>query len=415
MADKLRRKFMFVVILTFTIVVLILLGVVNLLSLTQIYNKYDTMLNIIADNDGNFPDPKHIKDNSANLGFAYRLTDESRYENRYFYVSIRSSDDDSSTTTSIVNMDVEHISLSADDVEELTDEVITLNKHRGTISNYRYYMTEDDGIINIYFIDIASAMQGFLSFLYISLAIAFISMILVIVISRVIAKPVMSPIIDSMEQQKRFITDASHEIKTPLAIISANTDVLELMNGKNEWTESIKKQTVQLDSLIKQLLMLDKLDSVESKEAFVEMNLSEEIMETARSFETLAKSKGKTLTYDIEEGIMIKGEPTAIRQLASVLIENATKYALEGSNIEIVLKRDGKRSLFSVINAGEPIDEEELSKLFRRFYRTDTSRTRKTGGFGIGLSIAKAIVDAHQGEIEACNLEDKRICFRVRI
>ncbi len=415
MAERIRRKFMFVVILTFIIVVVILLGVVNLLSLTQIYNKYDTMLNIIADNGGDFPDLKHIKDNNANLGFAYRLTDESRFENRYFYVSIEENEEGDESTTTIVNMDVDHISLSTEDVEELTDEVFSLNKHRGTISNYRYYMTKDDNITNVYYIDITSAMQGFKSFLYISLAIAFVSMILVIVISRIVARPVMSPIIDSMEQQKRFITDASHEIKTPLAIISANTDVLELMHGKNEWTESIKKQTVQLDALIKQLLMLDKLDSVDAKDALVEMNMSEKILESVKSFETLAKSKGKTLTHDIEEGIIINGEPTAISQLASVLIENAIKYASDGSDIEVELKKDGKHAVFSVINEGEPIDEEELSKLFRRFYRTDTSRTRKTGGFGIGLSIAQSIVDAHKGEIEAVNLSDGRICFRAKI
>ncbi|MBQ4232291.1 MAG: GHKL domain-containing protein [Lachnospiraceae bacterium] len=414
MAERIKRKFMFVVILTFAIVVVILLGVVNLLSLTQIYNKYDTMLNIIADNNGDFPDLKHIKDN-ANIGFAYRLTDESRFENRYFYVSIETNEQGSESKTTIVNMDVEHISLSEDEVEELTDEVFSLNKHRGTISNYRYFMTTDDNITNIYFIDITSAMQGFMSFLYISLAIAFVSMILVIVISRIVARPVMSPMIDSMEQQKRFITDASHEIKTPLAIISANTDVLELMHGKNEWTESIKNQTVQLDSLIKQLLMLDRLDSVNADEAMVEMNMSEKISEAVKAFDTLAKSKGKTLTYDIEEGVIINGEPNAIAQLASVLIENAIKYATDGSNIEVELRKDGKRAVFSVVNEGEPIDEEELSKLFRRFYRTDTSRTRKTGGFGIGLSIAKSIVDAHKGEIEAFNLTDGRICFRAKI
>ena len=293
--------------------------------------------------------------------------------------------------------------------------VLAIGKKRGTISNYRYYMDKDDDITNIYFIDIASAMQGFLSFLYISLAIAIVSLILVIVVSKVIARPVMSPMIDSMEQQKRFITDASHEIKTPLAIISANTDVLELMNGKNEWTDSIKKQTARLDSLIKQLLMLDKLDSTDAKDTFVEMNMSEEILDTVKSFYTLAEAKGKTLSYDIDEDIMIKGFPTAISQLASVLIENATKYATEGSNIEVSLKREGKRAVFSVINEGEPIDEEELTKLFRRFYRPDTSRTRTTGGFGIGLSIAKSIVDAHGGEIDAHNLEDKRICFRAKI
>ena len=116
MAERIKRKFMFVVILTFAIVVVILLGVVNLLSLTQIYNKYDTMLNIIADNNGDFPDLKHIKDN-ANIGFAYRLTDESRFENRYFYVSIETNEQGSESKTTIVNMDVEHISLSEDEVE----------------------------------------------------------------------------------------------------------------------------------------------------------------------------------------------------------------------------------------------------------------------------------------------------------
>ncbi|MCR4715665.1 MAG: HAMP domain-containing histidine kinase [Lachnospiraceae bacterium] len=419
MIEKLQRKFVLVVMLVYVVVVLVILGIVNLLSLSQLNMKYDILLGIIAENEGSFPDVKHFNDENANFGIAYRLTEETKFETRYFHVTIDADSvaDDSidSKSIEVSEVDIEHIAIDSEEATELARQVASLGRLKGTIDTYRYLVEEDDQEVNVYFIDISSAVQNFMSFLYISLLIAFISLCLVIIVTRLVARPAMAPIIDSIEQQKRFITDASHELKTPLAIISANTDVIELMNGKSEWTDSIKNQTIQLDNLIKQLLLLDQLDSDEVKDNFVEFDLSEAILETAKSFETLAKSKKKTMKLDVLEGLTIKGDRVAISQLASIFIENATKYAKEDTEIEVILKDDGKNKILEVINEGEPIDDEELSRLFRRFYRTDTSRNRKAGGFGIGLSIAKSIVDSHNGVIEAVNLEDGRICFRAKL
>ncbi|MDD3174520.1 MAG: HAMP domain-containing sensor histidine kinase, partial [Herbinix sp.] len=213
--------------------------------------------------------------------------------------------------------------------------------------------------------------------------------------------------------QKLFITDAGHEIKTPLAIISANADVLELIGGESEWITSIRNQTVRLDKLVKNLLTLSKLEEDNKKVSFTEFDLSETVARTASPFTTVAETKSKKLFMDIAQGKRLVGDESSIEQLVSTLVDNALKYSDEEGTIKITLSSYKKGIKLEVYNTTEEIDTENLDKLFDRFYRSDSSRSSETGGYGIGLSIAKSIVEAHHGKISVKSEDGRSICFTV--
>lgn len=209
------------------------------------------------------------------------------------------------------------------------------------------------------------------------------------------------PVEESYERQKRFITDASHEIKTPLTIIDANTEVLEMESGENEWTQSTRNQIKRLSYLTQQMITLSKLDEQNSIFEKSEISLSQLVCESVEMFEATAKTKNKTICARIEEDITFCGDEKAMTQLIGILLDNAIKYSGETSLIEVSLRKKGKKIYFEVCNPADNIPKGNLDILFERFYRMDSSRNSETGGTGIGLSVAKAIVTAHKGKIAA--------------
>lgn len=233
--------------------------------------------------------------------------------------------------------------------------------------------------------------------------------ILVLIFSRAVVRPLE----ESYQKQKRFITDAGHEIKTPLTIIDANAEVLEMEVGENEWIRSIKNQVKRLSELTGKLVFLSKMDEESNILNFEDFSLSDAVSETAFPFETMAKAKNKELSINIEPNIIYRGDEYSIRQLVSVLLDNAIKYSPDGGKTELSLSSDGKRKRLRVKNSVEKIEKGDHSVLFERFYRSDESRNSQTGGHGIGLSIAKAIVTAHKGKISAHSEDGKSIEFTV--
>ena len=216
-----------------------------------------------------------------------------------------------------------------------------------------------------------------------------------------------------MQKQKQFITDAGHELKTPLAIISANTEVLEMCEGENEWLTSIKNQTVRMDGLVKNLVTLAKADESKIKRQTAKFNLSKAVSETASGFETAAKLANRNFAINVTESIYYRGEESELRQLISILCDNAIKYSDEQGIISLNLYKSGKSVVIEMYNTCEYVDPESVKSIFDRFYRADQSRSRETGGYGIGLSIAKAIVERHRGKIRAFTNGTTAITFKI--
>ena len=220
------------------------------------------------------------------------------------------------------------------------------------------------------------------------------------------------PLVESAIQQTQFITDAGHELKTPLTVISANMDVLTLETGENEWIRSTQKQVANLRGLVGELIYLSRLDEEDAKLQKTEVDLSKLVAESAEPFVGMAEFAGKTLNVDVEDGVHMTGDGTMLGRLVSILCDNAVKYAPEGDTIAVILARSRKGIMLITDNAVlQPMSDETLRHLFDRFYRADASRSRESGGYGIGLSVAGAIAEKHGGSIRVRQTPEGRVRF----
>lgn len=389
------------------LIIILLLGTINGVNLYQMEKRTNVTLKVLSENQGKFPkferkEPPHTK---PELGF--QLNEETPFETRYFIVKTENDG-------SIKEIDTSHIAaVSSENAIEYADKVMQSRKDKGYEEIYKYLKLEQEGGYIIIFVDCRMQIQTAKLFLITSIVVALFTLILMFVLISVFSKRAIKPIIESTEKQKQFITDAGHEIKTPIAIISANTDVLELIGEKNEWTTSIRNQTNRLEKLVKNLLLLSKMDEENTKLVFSELDISEVVYETALSFKTLAEMQNKTLHLNIVNDLILKGDEVSIQQLISTLLDNAVKYSDEGGSIKVSLASTKKGLKLEVYNTSKDLKTDNLNRLFDRFYRADSSRARETGGYGIGLSIAKSIVEAHNGKISVKGEDKTWVCFTI--
>lgn len=300
MIKKLRRKFVLIAMLSLFLVMLVVLGSVNAVNLYQINRKADSLLTLLTDNNGKFPDllpsgepePPHKRP-----GGGLDLSPETRFETRYFVVK-------TDAAGGISQIDTGHIAaVTADQAQTFAEKVLESGKTGGYTGVYKYRVTDTDYGRLLVFLDCRSQLQTAATFLLASCAIAAVCLLLVFLLVSVLSRRAIRPFAESFEKQKQFITDAGHEIKTPLAIISANTDVLELTGGKNEWTDSIRRQTRRLDGLVKNLLTLARMEEERPVAAFSPFPLSDTAREAAEPFRPLAESRGIRYELDIQPGL----------------------------------------------------------------------------------------------------------------
>ena len=260
-----------------------------------------------------------------------------------------------------------------------------------------------------------SALITLLIFMGVDFLTGVIGAALVFIILAFASKRVLSPVEESYRKQKRFITDASHEIKTPLAIISADAEVLELENEGSEWVESIKNQVSRLTSLTEKLVFLSRMDEGAVQMHMTDLDYSGLVRETAEAYIPMATSQEKDYKIDVEDGIHMTGDADNLTQMVNLLIDNAYKYSDEKGSIRVSLYAQGKKKVLEVYNTVEEIEKGSLNNLFERFYRSDTSRSSDTGGHGIGLSVVAAIATAHRGKAMARSTDGKSVVFKVSI
>lgn len=348
-------------------------------------------------------------DYTAGFGFGLNVTAETAYETRYFYVRF-------TPDNRMIGYDLTHIAqVTKEEAEQLGREMLRAERDSGVFRNYRYYRHgTEGGATEIIFLNCATQLRNVTFILYISIA------TLVAVLAAVTAgiwfmsKKIVKPFVDNLNKQKKFITDAGHELKTPLSIIDANAEVLKLTGGDNEWIDSIQNQTSRLGALVKRLVSLAKSEEDLSDLKFEEFNISDAALDAVSPFGILAEKGGVTLSSSIEEGVKYKGNEASIRQLFGILLDNAIKYTPRGGKINFTLTSHG-RCTVEVTNDCEGLDTSKLSDLFDRFYRADDARSRETGGYGIGLSIAKAVAEAHRGKITATSREPGKVTFTVTL
>ena len=296
-----------------------------------------------------------------------------------------------------------------EDIDEKTAaEAMTHAKRifaeRREFGNYGvyYYLREDieNGSV-VAFFDSSTQINAMQRLLYASVVICLGILIIVFWPVYFLSDLMIQPELRNIERQKQFITNASHELKTPLAVIRANTELIELMNGENEWTTSTLRQVDRMNGLIKNLVTIARAEEKADKSAMAEIDVSAAVKDTADTFAPVATQDGKELVQEIEENVRLVADEAKVRQLASLLLDNAIKYCDDGGKVVAQLSKKGKVVRLVVSNsyaAGESVD---YSRFFERFYREDSSHNTEKGGYGIGLSIAESIVSSYNGSISA--------------
>lgn len=397
MIRKFQRKFVLITMITLFFILSLIILAATSLNYYNMNSRADAFLELLSENQGNIS-----KEDLRSLNEQSFYTENIPYEMRYFIVDFK-------VDTVIDRSHME--SISEEEGKILSGFMLKNEGNKGTIQNMRYLIDRDHS--QLYVLNIYEGQKAFENFFVNTVFISVMSLFAVFIIVSVFSKKAIKPMTEGLLKQRRFITDAGHEIKTPLSIIAANCEVLELQYGRNEWIESTQNQVRRMNLLIKNLLTLAKMDEENIDIHFVTLNLSEIAEEIIQPFTVLADQKGIEVQKRIEKNLYISADPNRISHLISILMDNSIKYTPVDGVIEIYLERKGKNIIFDFINTVEKMPEGNLERLFDRFHREDDSRTSEGGGYGIGLSLARAVVKSHGGRIRASKAEKDKIRFRV--
>ncbi len=299
-------------------------------------------------------------------------------------------------------------------IKEYAIKAVSSKRDIGIIDNYIYRVRFNRDFMMVTLVENEDAISRInLIFIYAGI-ISLISLTIIFILSKKISELLVKPVEETFEKQKEFISDASHELKTPLAVISANAEVVENEVGENKWIGYIQNEVSSMDKLVNELLLLTKIENVDNMKEYEEFNLSEEVDSEVSAFESIAAEHKVELKRDIQKDVMMKGNSEDIRHILSTLTDNAIKHTYEGKDVEVKLFKEKSSIVLEVKNEGDPIPEEHRDKIFERFYRIDKARNRNEKRYGLGLAIAKSTVEKYGGKISV-SCKDGVTTFKVII
>lgn len=398
MIKKLRQKFILSAMLSLVLVLFIILSGIHIMNYSKITSDADNVLTVLNQYGGKFP-----KNNlSPERKFRNPLSPETPYQSRYFTVSFNPDGSVEYIDTGKV------VATDTQSAQEYAIKVYESGTSNGFYDIYRYGIFEnsEDGTTLVIFLDCSKELSNFSSSIIFSIILSCIGILSVLILVIISSKFFLKPVYESYKKQKQFITDAGHEIKTPLAIIDANLELIEMENGESEWTGSIRNQVQRLTSLTSDLITLSKMEE-NDKIIMEKFSLSDTVCDVIEPFLIPALTHKKSLDYDVDANIEFCGDEKSIRRLVNILLDNAVKYTPENGNIFVELKKQDKTITLTVKNEAENLKAADMPYLFDRFYREDKSRNSSVKGYGIGLSVAKAIVESHKGKISAKSPDGK--------
>lgn len=411
MIKKLQRKFISITAAALFAVILLVMAAINGMFFFQTDRQLDTHLDMLLREQNHVPgiDTVPPPEKKEPESFFSHFEDRLRIRSDGCVIYL-----DASGNIIDIRQDASE-SYSEEELSSIASALYEKGKDKGWYQYFKFLVTvqeRPDGSTGttIGLINASASLYSVFTMLLISGIIGIISFLSVLLVIILASKHAVKPMAESYAKQKQFVTDAGHELKTPLTVISANNELTRMIYGDNEWFDSIDRQVGKMNSLVRSLITLAKMDE-EQKPVFDSFNLSDAVYDTAKSFESLLHSQGKLLTLDIAEGILYSGDESKLRQVVSILMDNAVKYCDERGKTAVKLTADRQIRL-QVINDYSDIEKCELDKVFERFYRADRART-PDGSYGLGLSIAKSIVELHKGTIRAKALEHGRIMFEV--
>lgn len=424
MLKKMQRRFILAAMAAFGAVMVVLLIGINVAYYFQATSVQDSMARSLLDYERRALDkqklPRRPMDDvpgneqpplpapeKEQPPFPMPGNPEAAFMTRFFAVHCDASGNVRSVFREFIS------SVDEETAGDYADAVLGKGRARGYYGDYRYLVSRDRAGVTVLFLNAANTLQNIRTLFFVSLTIGVASLAVVFLLILLLSGYAIRPFAKNLEQQKRFITDAGHELKTPITSIATSADIASMEHEGDEWIENIRKQTARLSRLVSDLVALSRLDEEAPFPEKRNFSLSEAAWETAEPFAVQAKAMGKEYRQKVEENLTLYGDRDAIQRMLSILLDNAVKYSGEGGEIQLDVYRRHGKTCIEVLNTCELPKLPDLDRLFDRFYRVDESRSTRTGGTGIGLSMARAIAESHGGKIEAKAVEGSAIRFKV--
>lgn len=406
MIKTLKRRFIAIAMLAFTAVLLVTLVAVNCVNRYNVYNSIDEQLVYLA--GSNFGPPRGML--AAMPETIQEWVDmeagDITSEDSYFIFS-------GGMMESMLDNELNTLSQATGmDGEAKLEELLAGGKDYGNFGGYRYYVAQREAPYKVVFLRCTQEFDAMRSLLQTTVIVGLVCALAVFLLVTLLSGMVVRPFAENVERQKRFISDASHELKTPLGVIMADLDMQVMDHGQTEWIENAQTQTDHLVRLIDRLVTLSLLDETLHRAEAVLISFSLLTGDTLAEFESAAKTRGLSFRADIAPGVEVYGNEDSLRELLHILLDNAVKYTPEGGGIHLRLT-GGRKTVLEVSNTCPPMDTEELERLFDRFYRDDYTRGERNG-HGLGLSIARDIIAQAGGTIRA-HSEGGNIVFTVEL
>lgn len=401
MIRRLQIKFVSLAMLAVIAITIMVFGITVIELLMSTERQIDELIGLIGENDGVIPEYRE-KENEDFISKA------SKFTTRYFTAKVDKNGEIIDKNTQFINK------LSNEEIEKMVNIALKDNDSLGYYKKYRYKIFNQGDNAMLVFLDCNMMLNYLNTTINRATMIILIGIIIIFIAVTTFSKRILKPMIENIEKQRQFITNAGHELKTPLAVIKADVDVLEMTVGEdNEWIESIKNQSDRLNTLIRNLLNLANTEEGKVSLEKTEFSITDLINEQITEFKALLKEK--KIVFNKKNNVKMFADYEMIKQLIIILLDNARKYTPDGGKIEIKTFKQGKKTRIEIANECENAGSIKVNKLFERFYREDKSRNQKKEGYGIGLSIAKSIVDLHNGKISAEITKNKMINFKIII
>lgn len=405
MLKKIQRRFILAAMAAFGTVMLLIVAGINWANYIQTASMQDKLALRLLEHgrpafkgaEREFPPIRDLPGGGPEAEFTTR-----------FFIAAR----DQSGNIKVISRDF-IFSIDEETAAEYAKAVLQKNREKGYYRDYRYRVKEDESGARVLFLNASMHLQFMRSLFFVSSGIGMLSLFLVFLLVVFFSRYAVRPYLKNMERQRRFITDAGHELKTPITSISTSADIAAMEHEGDEWIANIQRQAARLAKLTSDLVALSRLDEEMPFPEKSRFSLSDAAWEAAEPFEVMAKAKGRQYFQNIEENLNFHGDRESIQKMISILLDNAVKYSDPGGEIRLDVYRRRGKNCIEVFNTCDLPDIFDLNRLFDRFYRMDESRSAHTGGTGIGLSMAQGIVQTHGGSIRVKSQDGKTICFKV--